>query len=66
LPPTRQTSLVVDPPDRRIPPMTEAGKKLFAKAKSTYYYDFPGAGVAHPFETFEDLGPLAHLPRTGN
>ena len=55
--PTRQTSLVVDPPDGRIPAMTEEGKKLFAKAKSTYYYDFPDAVVAHPFESFTDLGP---------
>jgi len=55
--PTKQASLVVEPPDGRIPPMTEAGKQLFAKAKSTYYYDFPDAVVSHPFETFEDLGP---------
>ena len=55
--PTRQTSLVVDPPDGRIPAMTEEGTKLFAKAKSTYYYDFPDAVVAHPFESFTDLGP---------
>ena len=37
--------------------MTEEGKKLFDRARSTYYYDFPDAVVAHPFETFEDLGP---------
>jgi hypothetical protein len=55
--PTRQASLVVDPTDGRIPAMTEEGKKLFALAKSTYYYDFPDAVVAHPFETFTDLGP---------
>jgi hypothetical protein len=55
--PTRQASLVVDPKDGRIPAMTEEGKKLFAMAKSTYYYDFPDAVVSHPFETFTDLGP---------
>src|SRR4029434_10865287 len=57
--PQRQASLVVDPPNGRIPPMTEEGKKLFDRARSTYYYDFPDAVVAHPFETFEDLGPYA-------
>jgi hypothetical protein len=55
--PTRQASLVVEPADGRIPPMTEEGKRLFAMAKSTYYYDFPDAVVSHPFETFTDLGP---------
>ena len=55
--PQRQASLVVDPSNGRIPPMTEEGKKRLAIARSTYYYDFPEAVVAHPFETFEDLGP---------
>jgi hypothetical protein len=55
--PQRQASLVVDPPNGRIPPMTEEGKKLFDRARSTYYYDFPDAVVSHPFETYEDLGP---------
>jgi hypothetical protein len=55
--PQRQASLVVDPANGRIPPMTDEGKKRLALARSTYYYDFPEAVVAHPFETFEDLGP---------
>jgi hypothetical protein len=55
--PSRQASLVVDPPDGRIPPMTEEGQKRRALARSTYWYDFPDAVVQHPFETFEDLGP---------
>jgi hypothetical protein len=55
--PQRQASLVVDPANGRIPAMTEEGKKRVALARSTYYYDFPDAVVAHPFETFEDLGP---------
>ena len=55
--PQRQASLVIDPPNGRIPAMTEEGKKLFDRARSTYYYDFPDAVVSHPFETFEDLGP---------
>ena len=32
--PQRQASLVVDPPNGRIPPMTEEGKKLFALARA--------------------------------
>ena len=55
--PQRQASLVVDPANGRLPSMTEEGKKRIALARSTYYYDFPDAVVAHPFETFEDLGP---------
>jgi len=55
--PQRQASLVVDPSNGRIPPLTEEGKKRIALARSTYYYDFPDAVVAHPFETFADLGP---------
>jgi hypothetical protein len=55
--PQRQASLVVDPPNGRIPPMTEEGKKRIDLARSTYYFDFPDAVVAHPFEKFDDLGP---------
>ena len=55
--PSRQASLVVDPPDGRLPPMTEEGKQRIAQARSTYWYDFPDAVVKHPFETFTDLGP---------
>jgi hypothetical protein len=55
--PQRQASLVVDPPNGRIPAMTDEGKKRIALARSTYYYDFPDAVVAHPFEKFDDLGP---------
>ena len=40
--------------------MTEEGKKRIALARSTDY-DFPDAVVAHPFETFEDLGPVRPL-----
>ena len=55
--PSRQASLVVDPPDGRLPPMTEEGKQRIARARSTYWYDFPDSVVKHPFETFTDLGP---------
>jgi hypothetical protein len=55
--PQRQASLVVDPPDGRLPPMTEEGRKRIEKARSTYFLDFPNDVVSHPFETFEDLGP---------
>ena len=55
--PSRQASLVVDPADGRLPPMTPEGQKRVAMARSTYYLDFPDAVVAHPFDNFEDLGP---------
>jgi hypothetical protein len=54
--PSRQASLVVEPADGRIPPMTSEGQKRVALARSTYYLDFPNEVVAHPFDNFEDLG----------
>jgi hypothetical protein len=55
--PSRQASLIVDPPNGRMPPMTAEGERRAAKAYSTYFLDFPDAVVAHPFDDFEDLGP---------
>jgi hypothetical protein len=55
--PSRQASLVVDPPDGRIPPMTPEGQRRSAMAYSTYFLDFPDAVTAHPFNDFADLGP---------
>ena len=50
--PQRQTSLVVDPPDGRIPPMTDEGRKRTAAIPATLYYDNSGGGV---FNGPEDL-----------
>jgi len=55
--PSRQSSLVVDPPDGKIPPMTPAGLARIATSRSTYFLDFPNDVVAHAFDNFEDLGP---------
>jgi len=55
--PSRQSSLVVDPPDGKIPPMTPAGMARVAISRSTYFLDFPNDVVAHAFDNFEDLGP---------
>jgi hypothetical protein len=55
--PQRQASLIVDPPDGRLPPMTPEGERRSKAMRSTYYYDFPTAVEAHPFEQFSDLGP---------
>ena len=43
--PTRQTSLVVDPPNGRIPPMTPDGERRTAAIPASRYYDNGGAGV---------------------
>ena len=50
--PQQQTSLVVDPPDGRIPPMTEEGKRRTAAVPRTWYYDNDGGG---PFAAPTDL-----------
>jgi hypothetical protein len=55
--PSRQASLVVDPADGRLPPLTAEGQRRFQTARSTYYLDFPDVVVHHPFDNFEDLGP---------
>jgi hypothetical protein len=55
--PTRQASLIIDPPDGRLPPMTPEGQRRAKLMRSTYYLDFPDAVEAHPFNEFSDLGP---------
>ncbi len=39
----RQASLIVEPADGRLPPLTAEGQRRFATARSTYYLDFPDA-----------------------
>jgi hypothetical protein len=46
--PTRQTSLVVDPPDGRVPPFTPEAQKR-ADARAQYRRD-------HPADSWEDVG----------
>ena len=50
--PTRQTSLVVDPSNGRIPPMTAEGERRTSAIPASRYYDNSGAGV---FNGPEDL-----------
>jgi hypothetical protein len=50
--PQHQTSLVVDPPDGRIPPMTPEGQRRTAAIPKTWYYDNNGGG---PFNAPADL-----------
>ena len=50
--PQRQTSLVVDPADGRIPAMTEEGKRRTAAVPKAWYYDNDGGG---PFAAPTDL-----------
>jgi len=50
--PQRQTSLIVVPPDGRIPPMTPEGQKRTAAIPASLYYDNSGRGV---FNGPEDL-----------
>jgi hypothetical protein len=50
--PQGQTSLVVDPADGRIPPMTPEGVRRTAAVPRTWYYDNDGGG---PFNAPADL-----------
>lgn len=46
--PQQQASLIVDPADGRIPPMTPEGQRRTAEVPKTWYYDNDGGG---PFST---------------
>jgi hypothetical protein len=48
--PSRQSSLIVDPPNGKMPPMTPEGQRRVAATKNTYVM-YTG------FNSFEDLGP---------
>jgi hypothetical protein len=50
--PQRQTSLIIDPADGRIPPMTAEGARRTAAVPKTWYYDNDGGG---PFNAPTDL-----------
>ena len=50
--PQRQTSLIVDPPNGKMPPMTPEGQKRTAAIPATLYYD---NGPGGPFNGPEDL-----------
>jgi hypothetical protein len=50
--PQRQTSLIVDPLNGRLPPMTDEGRQRTAAIPATLYYDNSGGGV---FNGPEDL-----------
>jgi hypothetical protein len=50
--PQRQTSLIVDPPDGRMPPMTAEGQQRTAAIPASRYYDNNGGGI---FNGPEDL-----------
>ncbi len=50
--PQQQTSLIVDPTDGRIPPMTAEGQRRTAEVPKTWYYDNDGGG---PFNAPTDL-----------
>jgi hypothetical protein len=54
--PSHQASLIVEPADGRLPPLTPEGQRRYETARSTYYLDFPDAVVHHPFDNFDDLG----------
>jgi hypothetical protein len=50
--PQRQASLIVDPPDGRIPAMTPEGERRTSAVPRTWYYDNDGGG---PFNAPADL-----------
>jgi hypothetical protein len=49
--PARQTSLIVDPADGRMPPLTPDGEKRQAQAAATRFFD-PGERIVESWENF--------------
>jgi hypothetical protein len=61
--PSRQSSLVVDPPDGRLPPMTQEGIRRVASTKNTYlqYTGFNAANELGPYDRCISRGVLGSM-----
>jgi hypothetical protein len=61
--PSRQSSLVVDPPDGRLPAMTPDGLRRVATTKNTYlqYTGFNAASELGPYDRCISRGPLGSM-----
>ncbi len=61
--PSRQSSLVVDPPDGRLPPMTAEGMRRAASTKNTYlqYTGFNAANELGPYDRCISRGVLGSM-----
>jgi hypothetical protein len=61
--PSRQSSLVVDPPDGRLPPMTPDGMRRVATTKNTYlqYTGFNEASELGPYDRCISRGVLGSM-----
>ena len=61
--PSRQSSLIVDPPDGRLPPMTPDGLRRVASTKNTYlqYTGFNSAGELGPYDRCISRGVLGSM-----
>src|SRR3954467_7492559 len=61
--PSRQSSLVTDPPDGRLPPMTPEGVRRVATTKNTYlqYTGFNAANELGPYDRCISRGVLGSM-----
>jgi hypothetical protein len=61
--PSRQSSLVVDPPDGRLPPMTAEGQRRVTTTKNTYlqYTGFNSASELGPYDRCISRGVLGSM-----
>jgi len=63
LEPSRQSSLIVDPPDGHLPPMTPEGQRRVATTKNTYlqYTGFNAASELGPYDRCISRGVLGSM-----
>jgi len=61
--PSRQSSLIVDPPDGHLPPMTAEGQRRVATTKNTYlqYTGFNAASELGPYDRCISRGVLGSM-----
>ena len=61
--PSRQSSLIVDPPDGHLPPMTPEGQRRVATTKNTYlqYTGFNAASELGPYDRCISRGVLGSM-----
>jgi hypothetical protein len=63
--PTKRTSLIIDPPDGRLPPLTAAGQKWQEERFKRLGPSATGSSGNGPFDTYEDISVVTRCITRG-